>query len=44
MIAWLTTDLPDPLSPTSATLPPCGTRKLVPRTASMRPSGRSNPT
>ena len=33
MIAWLITDLPEPDSPTSATVPPCGTRKETPRTA-----------
>ena len=37
MMAWLITDLPDPDSPTSATVPPCGTRNETPRTASSRP-------
>src|SRR5688572_7289598 len=42
MMACATTDLPDPDSPTSATVLPCGTRKLMPRTASSTPVSRSN--
>src|ERR1044071_1951355 len=40
MIACATTDLPEPDSPTSATVLPCGTRKLTPRTASSGPVSR----
>ena len=39
MIDCETTDLPDPDSPTSATVLPWGTRNDTPRTASIRPSG-----
>ena len=41
MIAWATTDLPEPDSPTSATVLPCGTRKSTPRTACSGPVSRS---
>ncbi len=37
MIAWETTVLPEPDSPTSATVPPSGILKDVPRTASTMP-------
>ena len=37
MMVWLITDLPEPDSPTSATVPPCGTRNDTPLTASIWP-------
>ena len=37
MIAWEMTDLPEPDSPTRATVPPSGTRKLTPSTARITP-------
>ena len=44
MIDWETTDLPEPDSPTSATVVPARIRKLTSRTATICPSGRSNTT
>jgi len=44
IIACETTVLPDPDSPTSATVEPGRTEKETSRTASIRPSGRSNTT
>jgi len=35
MMLWLTTDLPEPDSPTSATVEPARMRKLTPLTASI---------
>ncbi len=41
---WLTTDLPEPDSPTTATVEAGRMRKLTPRTASMKPPGVANRT
>jgi hypothetical protein len=41
MIAWLITDLPEPDSPTMATVEPGRTRKLAPLTALTTPAGVS---
>ena len=44
IIAWLITDLPEPDSPTRATVEPFGTLKEAFLTARTRPSGKSKPT
>ena len=44
MMLWLTTDLPEPDSPTSATVLPLAILKETPRTASSLPSGREKDT
>ena len=44
MIAWDTTDLPEPDSPTSATVEPGRTRNDTPLTASMAPPWTSKVT
>ena len=44
IIAWLITDLPEPDSPTRATVEPLGTLKEAFLTARTRPSGKSKPT
>ena len=41
MIACASTDLPEPDSPTSATVPPSGTRKDAPSTALTVPASTS---
>ncbi len=44
MIAWAQTDLPEPDSPTRATVLPCGTRKETPRTAGITMPSRTKST